>query len=78
MRVKFARDFDFSPAAKNGHVTIAYKAGAEENVTRECVKAGAAANAIERSAEVDKFLAEDAKEADPTPEVDDGGRDRRG
>lgn len=34
--VSFTSDFDFSPAAKNGHVTIAYKAGTTANVTREC------------------------------------------
>ena len=36
MWVRFARDFDFSPAAHGGRVTIAYKAGTVANVTREC------------------------------------------
>lgn len=34
--VSFTSDFDFSPAAKKGHVTVAYKAGTTANVTREC------------------------------------------
>lgn len=34
--VSFDSDFDFSPEAKKGHVTVAYKAGTTANVTREC------------------------------------------
>lgn len=36
--VRFTADFDFSPKAKNGWVTLAYKAGTVENVTRECAQ----------------------------------------
>ncbi len=36
MWVKFTGDFDFSPAARKGRVTIAYQAGTVKNVTREC------------------------------------------
>lgn len=39
VRVRFGRDFDFSPAAMRGAVTIAYKAGDELPVTRECADA---------------------------------------
>ncbi len=38
MWMKFSRDFDFEPAAHGGRLTLAYKAGAVENVTRECAK----------------------------------------
>jgi hypothetical protein len=34
--VRFVGDFDFSPAAFKGRVTLAYKAGTEANVIREC------------------------------------------
>jgi hypothetical protein len=40
--VRFTEDFDFSPAARKGHVTIAYKAGMVQNVTRECANKAAA------------------------------------
>lgn len=36
MWVRFVRDFDFSPAAHGGRVTVAYTAGTVANVTREC------------------------------------------
>ena len=36
MWLSFTADFDFSPAARRGRVTIAYKAGTVANVTREC------------------------------------------
>jgi len=45
MRVKFSRDFDFSPAAWKGLHTIAFKAGEEKVVTRECAAAAVAAGA---------------------------------
>jgi hypothetical protein len=45
MWFRFDRDFDFSPAAKAGRVTIAYKAGMVQNVTRECVEAAKCAGA---------------------------------
>lgn len=34
--VRFLDDFDFDPDARGGRVSIAYKAGQEANVTREC------------------------------------------
>lgn len=40
MWVRFTADHDFSPAARGGRVTIAYRVGQVVNVTREC---GAAA-----------------------------------
>jgi hypothetical protein len=43
MWVRFTADFDFSPAAFGGRSTIAYKAGMELNVTRECAAAAKAA-----------------------------------
>jgi hypothetical protein len=36
MWVRFVGDFDFSPAAYKGRVTLSYKAGTKANVTREC------------------------------------------
>lgn len=45
MWVTFNRNFDFSPAAKRGWVTVAYKAGGTHNVTRECARAALAAGA---------------------------------
>ena len=34
--IRFLKDFDWSPPAMNGRVTIAYRAGMTENVTRDC------------------------------------------
>lgn len=42
MWFRFGKPFDFSPKAKRGHVTIAYKPGVY-NVTRECAAAAKAA-----------------------------------
>ncbi len=50
MWVRFVKDFDFSPGARNGRVTIAYKAGMRVNVTRECHAAAHAAGALEEAA----------------------------
>lgn len=47
--VKFAKDFDFSPAARKGWVTLAYRAGAIENVTRECADQAIAAGSAKRT-----------------------------
>ncbi len=47
MRVRFSRDFDFSPAALKGLHTIAFKAGDEKVVMRECADAAVAAGAGE-------------------------------
>jgi len=41
--VRFIADFDFSPAARRGWVTVAYKAGMTKNVTRECAEKAVAA-----------------------------------
>lgn len=51
MWVKFTRDFDFAPSARNGNVTIAYKAGMEKNVTRECADLAIAAKAAVRKSD---------------------------
>lgn len=42
--VKFNEDFDFHPKAEP-RVTVAYKAGASEMVTRECAKVAVKAKA---------------------------------
>lgn len=47
MWVRFKDDFDFSPKARNGNVTKAYKAGMVQNVTRECAEAAIAAGKAE-------------------------------
>lgn len=39
MWVRFLADFDYSPTARRGWTTIAYKAGMEVNVRRECGEA---------------------------------------
>jgi hypothetical protein len=45
--VRFTANFDFSPAALGGLVTLAYTAGTVDNVTRECAqKAIAAGKAV--------------------------------
>lgn len=46
-RVRFLADFDFSPAARGGRVTIAYRAGVVANVTRECLALARALGRIE-------------------------------
>jgi hypothetical protein len=46
MKLPFIKDFDFSPDAKSGMVTIAYKAGEEYTVTRECHQKAFAAGAV--------------------------------
>jgi hypothetical protein len=45
--VRFARDFDFSPAKHGGRVTIAYLAGTTRNVTRECADLAVSSGAAE-------------------------------
>lgn len=47
--VTFTADFDFSPAARKGTVTIAYKAGTTDNVTRECLEQVLEAGKAERT-----------------------------
>lgn len=47
--VTFTADFDFSPAARKGMVTIAYKAGTTDNVTRECLELAIAAGTAKRT-----------------------------
>lgn len=37
-KVKFTKNFDFSPKENKGNYTIAYKAGTVANVTTECVE----------------------------------------
>jgi hypothetical protein len=43
MWFRFEKDFNFSPDAKGGRVSIAYKAGMVQNVTRECAEKAKAA-----------------------------------
>jgi hypothetical protein len=45
MWFRFTRDFDFSPAERRGRVTVAYKAGMLQNVTRACAEAAEKAEA---------------------------------
>jgi hypothetical protein len=47
--VTFTADFDFSPAARKGTVTVAYKAGTTDNVTRECLELAIAAAKARRT-----------------------------
>lgn len=47
--VVFTGDFDFSPEARKGVVTIAYKAGTTGNVTRECLEKAVAAGKAKRT-----------------------------
>lgn len=48
MWVRFTADYDFRPSARRG-VTIAYKAGMVENVTRECGERAIKAKRAERA-----------------------------
>lgn len=41
--VMFLADFDFEPEAHSGRVAVAYKAGREVSVTRECAEKAIAA-----------------------------------
>ncbi|MET4636166.1 hypothetical protein [Kaistia defluvii] len=47
MRVRFIADFDWSPAERQGRVTVAYKAGMELRVTRVCAAAAIEAGKAE-------------------------------
>lgn len=49
MWVRFTSDYDFSPAALKGRVTIAYKAGMVENVTAACATLAVAAEKAVRT-----------------------------
>lgn len=49
MWVRFTHPFDFSPAARKGMVTIAYKAGMRRNVTTECADAAIAVGKAHRT-----------------------------
>jgi hypothetical protein len=55
MWIRFTSDFPFSPAARGGRVTIAYKTGMTMNVTRECADKAIAVGKAEpaRKAEAD-------------------------
>lgn len=44
-RVRFTKDFDWSPLPLNGRVTIAYKAGSVALVTTPCANLAIAAGA---------------------------------
>lgn len=58
--IRFTADYDFSPVALKGHVTIAYKAGMVKNVTTECATLAVGADKAER-------MEKSAKDADPLP-----------
>ncbi|KAK0350347.1 hypothetical protein LTR94_029390, partial [Friedmanniomyces endolithicus] len=45
MRIKFTRDYDYTPSGER-RVTIAFKAGMTETVKRECGEAAIAAGAV--------------------------------
>lgn len=47
MRVRFSRDFDFSPPSLNGAATVAYKAGQIYTVPHDHADAAVAAGAGE-------------------------------
>jgi hypothetical protein len=61
MWFRFNRNFDFSPAAKAGRVTIAYKAGMVQNVTRECAEAAERGGAGSRTKPVKETADGDAE-----------------
>jgi hypothetical protein len=46
-KVTFLRDFDWSPEKFSGRVTLAFKAGTETMVTRDCAAKAKKAGAIE-------------------------------
>lgn len=54
MWVRFMADFDFSPAARRGMVTLAYKQGTVANVTRECASLAIAAGKAVREVNTDR------------------------
>ena len=58
---RFEKPFDFSPDAKKGHVTIAYKPGTY-NVTRQCAEK-AKAEGAGRAVKATKDKSEDGAEA---------------
>ncbi len=68
----FTKDFDFSPAALNGRVTTAYRAGTRFNVTHECADLAEAAEAGTREADAPAIKATRAvrKKAAPVETVD--------
>lgn len=59
--VTFTDDFDFSPAARKGMVTVAYKAGITANVTRECLELAIAAGKARRTSAPKSKLNENPK-----------------
>ncbi len=64
MKVPFEKDFDFSPDAKNGLVTVAYKANQEYTLTREAHQKAFAAGAVKvppKDAEAEPKKATDPK-----------------
>ena len=44
-RIRFTKDFDWSPLPMNGRVTVAYKAGSVVMVTTPCANLAIAAGA---------------------------------
>lgn len=75
MWVRFTKDFDWEVPGTNGHSTIAYKANAVENVTRECAEAAKAADkAVDHTPE----KGAEEKAAGKPAEKLDAEADRRG
>lgn len=69
MRVKFSRDYDYTPSAER-RVTIAYKAGMEITVKREAGEAAVKAGAAE---EVEAFNGADPAKFDHDGDGRPGG-----
>ncbi|MVB04165.1 hypothetical protein GN325_20590 [Agrobacterium vitis] len=67
MRVRFLEDYDYSPSGLGNRVTIAYKAGMDLVVKKECGQA-----AISAGKAVDVSL---ARATDKAATADDGERD---
>lgn len=67
-RMRFISDFDFSPAAHEGRVTVAYKAGHVLSVTRECALVAEEAGAAERCATPETSEPDDAQALVSIPE----------
>lgn len=47
MKVRFLRNFDWDPEKFNGRLTVAFKAGVIQHVTRACAAKAIAAGAAE-------------------------------
>ena len=72
MWVRFTADYDFSPEARAGRVTIAYKAGMVMNVTRECSEKAKAANAGKPTAKAESVEQPELGDTSPLDAGDEG------